>query len=49
MAPEDVTQSLIKEVISAQPNAEGFLIEGYPRTMQQVEEYKRIVSKDIYF
>ena len=44
MAPEDVTQSLLVDVVNAHPDADGFLIEGYPRTMQQVEEYKRIVS-----
>lgn len=44
MAPEDVTQSLLVDVITAHPEADGFLIEGYPRTMKQVSEYKRIVS-----
>ena len=44
MAPEEVTQSLIKEALKAHINADGILIEGYPRTMEQVDEFMRIVS-----
>ncbi|XP_067945692.1 adenylate kinase isoenzyme 5-like isoform X1 [Watersipora subatra] len=45
MAPEEVTQSLIKEALKANINADGILIEGYPKTMDQVDEFNRIVGR----
>lgn len=44
LAPEEVTKSLVCEAINANKDAQGFLIEGYPRTMEQVEELNKIVS-----
>ena len=35
---------LIAEQMEGQQSAKGIIIEGYPRTMQQVEEYEQAVS-----
>ncbi|XP_064649124.1 adenylate kinase isoenzyme 5-like isoform X2 [Lineus longissimus] len=50
MAPEDVTIDLITDNLKKHPNAGGFIIEGYPRTMDQLKEYQTQVGKvDLVF
>lgn len=43
MAPDDVTHSLIAKWFSSHKDADGFLIEGYPRTMSQLQDYMLMV------
>lgn len=49
MAPDDVTQNLIAQWFNSHADADGFLIEGYPRTMSQLGDYKRLVMLIIMF
>ncbi|CAH1785749.1 unnamed protein product, partial [Owenia fusiformis] len=50
MAPEDIAIQLVTDSLKQYKDAKGFIIEGYPRTMQQAEEYNKKVGKvDLVF
>ncbi|XP_048773176.2 adenylate kinase isoenzyme 5-like [Ostrea edulis] len=44
MAPQEVTAELILENIKKHPNAEAYLLEGYPRDKEQVEEFNKNIG-----
>ena len=44
MAPEELTIDLVKSTLQSSPNARGIIVEGYPRTMDQIHEYEKYVS-----
>ncbi|XP_063423864.1 adenylate kinase isoenzyme 5-like isoform X3 [Mytilus trossulus] len=45
MAPEEVTGELLLDSFKQHKNAKGFILEGYPRDMDQVEEYMKVIGK----
>ncbi|CAG2215723.1 AK [Mytilus edulis] len=45
MAPEEVTGELLLDSFKQHKNAKGFILEGYPRDMEQVEEYMKVIGK----
>ncbi|XP_062593112.1 adenylate kinase isoenzyme 5-like [Saccostrea cucullata] len=45
MAPEDVTAELILTNIKKHPDAKGFIIEGYPRSSSQLEEFEKEIGR----
>lgn len=45
MAPEDVTAELLLTHIKKHPDAKGFIIEGYPRTASQLEEFEKEIGR----
>ncbi|XP_021354677.1 uncharacterized protein LOC110451142 isoform X2 [Mizuhopecten yessoensis] len=45
MAPEDITADLILKSLKSHPKAEGFILEGYPRTVTQMKEFDKIVGR----
>lgn len=45
MAPEDITADLIRSSLKCHPKAEGFILEGYPRTINQIKEFDNIVGR----
>ncbi|KAL5011338.1 hypothetical protein ScPMuIL_009889 [Solemya velum] len=50
LAPEELTVEVLVNTLKQHKNAKGFIIEGYPRTMKQVEEYEKLVGRvDLVF
>ncbi|XP_033731673.1 uncharacterized protein LOC117321300 isoform X2 [Pecten maximus] len=45
MAPEDITGDLILSSLKCHPKAEGFILEGYPRTVNQIKQFEKIVGR----
>ncbi|XP_076090777.1 uncharacterized protein LOC143062851 isoform X3 [Mytilus galloprovincialis] len=45
MAPEEVTGELLLDSFKQHKNAKGFILEGYPRDMEQVQEYMKVIGK----
>ncbi|XP_052093470.1 adenylate kinase isoenzyme 5-like isoform X2 [Mytilus californianus] len=45
MAPEEVTGELLMDSFKRHKNAKGFILEGYPRDMEQVQEYMKVIGK----
>ena len=41
---QDVALDLLKAAINGAKNAKGFIIEGYPRVKEQVEDFNKQVS-----
>ena len=46
LVPDDVTIKMFKERI-AKPDAKGFILDGFPRTMEQAKELEKIASIDM--
>ena len=44
--PDDLTNEIVAHRLSEPDAAEGFLLDGYPRTIEQVNELDRILGKD---
>ena len=44
--PDDLTNEIVAHRLSEADAAEGFLLDGYPRTIDQVNELDRILGKD---
>jgi len=44
LAADDFARSALVEAINMNTNAEGLLIQGYPRTLHQAEEFTKMVS-----
>lgn len=45
MAPEEVTAELMLTHVKKHPDAKGFIIEGYPRTSTQLEEFEKEIGR----
>nr|XP_022325280.1 adenylate kinase isoenzyme 5-like isoform X1 [Crassostrea virginica] len=45
MAPEDVTAELLLRNMKMHPDAKGFIIEGYPRSSSQLEEFEKEIGR----
>jgi len=45
LAPDEMTADLIKDNIAKSMNAKGIIIEGYPRTMEQVQEFTNLIGR----
>ncbi|RLY94423.1 adenylate kinase [Kocuria tytonicola] len=44
LVPDSVTNSMVRDRLSQQDVTDGFLLDGYPRTVAQVEELDRILE-----
>ncbi|MDN5630719.1 adenylate kinase [Glutamicibacter protophormiae] len=44
LVPDSVTNSMVRDRLAQQDVADGFLLDGYPRTVAQVEELDRILE-----
>ncbi|XP_064616728.1 adenylate kinase isoenzyme 5-like isoform X2 [Liolophura sinensis] len=50
MAPEDITIELLIDNFKKHPSASGFIVEGYPRDLRQVQEYDKYIGRvDLVF
>ena len=50
MAPEEITGELLLNSFKENKDAKGFILEGYPRDMAQVEEYMKVIGRvDVIF
>lgn len=45
LVPDDVTNEIVKERIQKADCLDGFLLDGYPRTLQQAEEFDKILTE----
>ena len=45
LVPDDVTVGIVDERLAKEDCAKGFILDGFPRTMQQAEELKKILDK----
>ncbi|XP_060070278.1 adenylate kinase isoenzyme 5-like isoform X2 [Ylistrum balloti] len=45
MAPEEITADLLLTSLKSHPKAEGFILEGYPRTINQLKQFDKIVGR----
>ena len=45
---QDLTLDLIKSQLFQHDKASGIIIEGYPRTLQQIAEYEQVVSSMLH-
>ena len=41
---QEMTIGMVKDAISKHMDAKGIIIEGFPRTMEQVADYEKFVS-----
>ena len=47
LVPDDVTVNMLKDRISKDDCANGFLLDGFPRTVKQAEELDNILASNI--
>uniref|UniRef100_A0A2C9JDT6 adenylate kinase n=1 Tax=Biomphalaria glabrata TaxID=6526 RepID=A0A2C9JDT6_BIOGL len=45
LAPEEVTLELLHDILKHNTQAEGFIIQGFPRDMEQAKEFEKKISK----
>ena len=45
LVPDDVTNEIVKERLSKVDCLDGFLLDGYPRTLKQAEEFEKILKE----
>lgn len=45
LVPDDVTNEIVKERLSKSDCLDGFLLDGYPRTLQQAEEFEKTLEE----
>nr|KAI8748241.1 Adenylate kinase isoenzyme 5 [Biomphalaria glabrata] len=45
LAPEEVTLELLHDILKHSTQAEGFIIQGFPRDMEQAKEFEKKISK----
>jgi adenylate kinase len=45
LVPDDVTVGIVEERLAKEDCAKGFILDGFPRTMQQAEELQKILDK----
>lgn len=45
LVPDDVTNKIVKERLSKVDCLDGFLLDGYPRTLQQAEEFEKTLKE----
>lgn len=45
LVPDEVTNEIVRNRISEQDCSEGFILDGYPRTMDQVKSLERMLKK----
>ena len=45
LVPDDVTNEIVKERLSKVDCLDGFLLDGYPRTLQQAEEFEKTLKE----
>ena len=49
LCKQEMTMNVIREGIYKHPNPNGIIIEGFPRTIQQVEQYETFVRLNLSF
>lgn len=53
LVPDDIMADLIKETLSSDVNRKGFILDGYPRTVEQAKILEKILSElsdnDLFF
>ena len=49
LCKQEMTMNVIREGIYKHPNPNGIIIEGFPRTIQQVEQYEKFVRLNLSF
>lgn len=47
LVPDDITLAILKDRLSKDDSKNGFILDGYPRTMQQVEDLEKITDIDV--
>src|SRR5215813_2299808 len=45
LVPDEITIAMLKEELEANPNARGFLFDGFPRTVAQAEALDRLLAE----
>ncbi|TAK37473.1 MAG: adenylate kinase [Saprospiraceae bacterium] len=45
LVPDEVTVGMLKNKVDANPNAKGFIFDGFPRTIAQAEALDRLMAK----
>ncbi len=48
LVPDELTINMIKEEIKKNPEAKGFIFDGFPRTLTQAEELDKLLNQDNY-
>jgi adenylate kinase len=46
LVPDEITTSMLKEELNKNPNAKGFLFDGFPRTVAQAEALDRFMKEN---
>ncbi len=46
LVPDDITIAMLKEELDKNPNAKGFLFDGFPRTVPQAEALDRFMKEN---